>query len=208
MRKRSIAIGLAGLFVAACSSGGTSTPSVAVEVTPADTAAPTTASVATTTTVPPTTLAVTTTTIATEDLIKQAVQDYITAYFACGQAPAQCDPTTFTASQGPSRSTVSELATGMAAQGLYFSTDLRGLYLVAESVTQTSPTQATAVYCAYDAGVVLGPNGPDGQPTVVNDVAASVRYKFELFVEQNAWHVGEQDQIERLGEGSLCPPAA
>ncbi len=160
-----------------------------------------------TTAAPTTTLPPTTTTIATEDLIRQAVQDYSDAYHQCGAVPADCLPETFTAVQGHSRATVIELATGMVAEGLYFSTDLRGSYFVDESVTMGSATEANAVFCVFDAGAVMGPNGPDGLPTVVNDVIASVRYRFQLFLEDGAWRVGEQSQLERLGEGSLCPSA-
>ena len=95
----------------------------------------------------------------------------------------------------------------MAAQGYYFSTDLRGSYLAAESVSVNTTSAATAVFCAYDAGAVMGPNGPDGQATVINDVMASVRYEFHLFLEDGTWRVGEQRELERLGEGLLCSPA-
>jgi hypothetical protein len=210
--KRLIAIGvLSALFGASCSGGGstapTSSPSASVvttDVVSTTVAAtvPPTSSTAAATTVPETT-----TTIATEDLIKQAVQDYIAAYFTCGQVPAECDPATFTASQGPSRAAVTELIAGMVKEGLYFSTDVRGSYIVAESVIKTSDVQATSTFCASDGLIVLGPNGPDGAPTVVNDVISSSRYMYQLFLEGGTWRVGEQEQLERLGEGTLCPAA-
>ena len=212
--KRLIAIGvLSALFGASCSGGGSAAPTIpgsasvvtgASSTTVAVTIPPTSSTAAATTT---TTVPETTTTIATEDLIKQAVQDYSAAYHQCGAVPADCQPDTFTAVQGHSRATLHELATGMVAEGLYFSTDLRGSYFVDESVTVGSATEASAVYCVYDAGAVMGPKGPDGMPTVVNDVIASVRYKFQLFLEDGVWRVGEQSQLERLGEGTLCPPA-
>jgi hypothetical protein len=95
----------------------------------------------------------------------------------------------------------------MAAQGLYFSTDLRGSYLVAESVAIVSMTEATATYCLYDAGAVMGPNGPDGIPTVVDDQILSLRNDYHLFLESGSWKVGEQLPLETLGKGNLCPPA-
>ena len=96
----------------------------------------------------------------------------------------------------------------MAARGLYFSTDLRGSYLVAESVSVQSSTEATALYCVFDAAAVMGPIGPDGQPTVVNDQVISLRNEYHLFLENGLWKVGEQLELEELGEGNLCPPAA
>jgi hypothetical protein len=168
--------------------------------TTSPTSTSTTTTIAATTTVPETT----TTVVATEALIKQAVQDYIRAYFACGQTPTTCDPSTFTASQGPSRGKVGDLIKGMNKEGLYFSEDVRGSYLVAQSVSNTSEEEASAIYCAYDALTVFGPIGPDGLPTVVNDVISSSRYEYSVFRENGRWLVGQQKQIERLGEGDLC----
>ncbi|HEY0521243.1 MAG TPA: hypothetical protein VGC84_17265 [Ilumatobacteraceae bacterium] len=153
-----------------------------------------------------TTLPATTTTIGTEDLIKQAVQDYIAGYFACGQQPASCDAAQFTASEGSSRTTVNELASGMVGAGLHFATDVRGSYLVAESIA-ASDTEATANYCAFDAVTVLGAEGPDGVATVVNDEILSYRYAYHLFLEGGKWRVGSQEQQQQLGEGNLCPPS-
>ena len=133
------------------------------------------------------------------------MQDYFEAYEQCGAAPTSCVPAEFTATEGPSRAIVTEIAQGLVAQGLYFSPDRRGMYLVAESVIIAMPTEATATYCVYDPGIVLGPNGPDGLPTVVNDRVSSVRYAYGLFLEDGIWRVGRQHEVERLGEGSLCP---
>ena len=211
--KRLIVIGVIAVCASAC--GGDSAASTTVPIPVATTVAETTAATTTTssttsttsTSSTTTTVPETTTTVPTEALIKQAVQDYYIAYENCGAAPINCAPEDFTALQGPSRETVKEMATGLVQHGLYFSTDLRGSYLVAEAVSVKSPTEAEATYCMFDAGIVLGPNGPDGSPTVVNDVIASVRYSYRLFLEGDAWLVGEQEQLERLGEGSLCPPA-
>jgi hypothetical protein len=212
--KRLLALGVVALAIASCSVPERASsetvpfavsPSVAVAAAPTTTSTPD--STSTTADAVTTTLPATTTTVATEDLIKQAVQNYSAAYHSCGVEPAACVPGSFTAVQGRSRATITELATGMANQGLYFSTDLRGSYIVAESIIVGSPTKASATYCIFDAGAVMGPLGPDGVPTVVNDVVASVRYSFDLFLEDGLWRVGEQHQTERLGEGSLCPPA-
>jgi hypothetical protein len=68
-------------------------------------------------------------------------------------------------------------------------------------------TEATATYCLYDAGAVMGPNGPDGIPTVVDDQILSLRNDYHLFLESGSWKVGEQLPLETLGKGNLCPPA-
>ncbi|MEP7202630.1 MAG: hypothetical protein ABI894_08480 [Ilumatobacteraceae bacterium] len=169
--------------------------------------APPPASLTSSTTIASTTLPATTTTVPTEDLITQAVQDYFAAYHLCGVMPSTCLPDTFTAVHGHSRSTLLELSTGMVQQGLYFLADSRGSYLVAESVSLVSATEATATYCAYDAGTVMGPDGPDGLPTIVNDEILNVRYEYRLYREGGRWLVGGQREIQQLGQGSLCPPS-
>ncbi len=214
MMKRWACFGLAALAFASCSSNSASapptiggTPSPTTSQTPAPTTSAPAATSIPTTTLEATTLPATTTTVATEDLIKTAVQDYFEAYEQCGMVPATCDPSTFTASQGPSRAILVDFAAEMVAAGLYFSSDRRGMYLVAESVSVTSPNEASAIYCLYDPGIVMGPVGPDGVPTVVNDLIVSVRYSYVLFFESGAWRVGRQHELQRLGEGSLCPPS-
>ena len=213
--KRRVCLGLAALAFASCSSnsasapptiGGTPAPTTA-ETTPASTASAPAATSIPTTTIETTTLPATTTTVATEDLIKTAVQNFVAAYINCGQVPARCDPATFTAVQGDTRPRLTSLASGMAEQGLYFSTDLRGSYFLAQSVNVESVTQATAIYCAFDALTVLGPNGPDGLPTVVNDQILSYRYEYTVLFEDAAWRVSDQHEQEQLGEGNMCPPA-
>ena len=155
--KRLLALGVAALVIAGCGGDEKSAATLPVAVTTivADTTAPTTTSppvsTSTTAVADTTTLPATTTTVATEDLIKQAVQDYFEAYTVCGTTPATCSPADFTAAEGPSRAVVTEFAQGLVDQGLYFSTDRRGSYLVAESVSLDSPSQATAIYCVYDA---------------------------------------------------------
>ena len=212
--KRRACLGLAALAFTACSSNDTSAPTAAgtlvpsaTETTPAPTISAPAATSTSTTTLETTTLPATTTTVATEDLIKTAVQDYFEAYQQCGMAPATCDPSTFTASQGPSRAALADFAAGLVAAGLYFSSDRRDMYVVAESVSVDSLTEAGAIYCAYDSGIVMGPTGPDGVPTVVNDVIESVRYSYVLFLESGVWKVGTEHRLERLGAGSLCPPS-
>ncbi len=211
--KRVVALSLAALVVAGCGGDEGSAPTTAaVTVTTpvADTTIATTTpppSSSSSTTVVATTLPATTTTVPTEDLIKQAVQDYATAYHLCGEKPAECVPESFTAVQGRSRSTVTDFVNGLMDEGLYFSADTRGSYLVAESTILESASEATAVFCVFDAGTVLGPVGPDGLPTVVNDQILSLRNEYYLFYE-NGWLVGEKRELERVGEGSHCPPAA
>jgi hypothetical protein len=212
--KRLVVIGVGAVILAACSSGGDAAPSTLPPSTsttvgstvPATTVVgSTTTSSSTTTSTTSTTLAPPTTVTSTEDLIKQAVQDYFVAYEACGQAPDQCDPSSFTAAKGSIRSTIGQLVAGMIDEGLRFSTDDRGSYLLDESIEMVSGDEATATYCAHDALIVLGPVGPDGQPTIVNDQIEEIRYQYRVFREGSEWRVGLQHELEHLPEGVSCP---
>jgi hypothetical protein len=162
-------------------------------------------SIATSTT---STIAVTTTTIPTETLIRQAIQDYFTAYELCGQTPATCDPASFLATQGTGIGAATQFVADLVRTGDYFSTDLRGAYIVTESVEQVSATKAVSTDCWFDAGIVLGPNGSDGLPTVVNNQIKSDRFEHTLYLENGVWRVGEEVQADSLGEGNQCPAAA
>jgi hypothetical protein len=95
----------------------------------------------------------------------------------------------------------------MSEDGLRFSDDLRGSYVAVESVDFASPTEATASACWFDAAVVMGPLGPDGNPTIVDDQILSYRYNFVVYLEGGVWRVGEQLDIEHLGSGDACAAA-
>src|SRR4051812_13524846 len=93
--KRILAFGIVALAITACGDNRAAAPTAGAEAaatSPTATPAPSTtvAAPAPTTTepIPTTTLPATTTTVATEEAIKQAVQDYASAYHQCGAAPA------------------------------------------------------------------------------------------------------------------------
>jgi len=205
--KSILAFGVVALALTACGDNGSAAPSPVTEVVATSPTPTTVVEPAPTTTqpIPTTTLPPTTTTVPTEDLIKQAVKDYTEAYHQCGVDPAACVPDTFTAAQGHSRAVMTDFVSGLVREGLHFSTDARGSRVVAESAAMDSSTTASAVFCVFDAGTVLGPIGPDNLPTVVNDEVASMRYEFVLFLEDDAWRVGEKHELERLSDGDSCP---
>jgi hypothetical protein len=204
--KSILAFGVVALALTACGDNGSAAPSPVTEVVATSPTPTTVVEPAPTTTqpIPTTTLPPTTTTVPTEDLIKQAVQDYVEAYHQCGADPAACAPDNFTAAQGHSRATIADLANGMAQQGLYFPADRNGSHINPQSVTMTRADEAETESCWYDAGAVLGPIGPDGLPTIVNDEVESLRISHTLFLENGLWRVGEQRQLEVLGETDAC----
>jgi len=208
-------IALSSIVASGCGNGDQAGPTTAgINATaPTTTAAvtATTAAAPTTTTGAPLGPGAPTTTVpevdpATEQAIKRGVQDFFAAYMACGQAPAKCHPADFHSVRGTAVGQGTVYFQGLTARGEYFGPDLRGSYIVTQSVSLDDPTSAVAFSCWYDASVLLGPPGSDGQPTVLNDNKISVREKQALYFDGTAWKVGEAATVQDLGDGNQCPP--
>ena len=142
---------------------------------------------------------------AVEQAVKKGVQDFFKAYMACGQAPSQCHAADFHSSRGTAVGQGTVYFQGLAARGEYFATDLRGSYIVTQSVALDDPTSAIAFSCWYDASILLGPADTTGQPTVLNDKIISVREKQALYFDGTDWKVGEAATVQDLGDGNQCP---
>jgi hypothetical protein len=207
------ALAIAALVVAACGSGSAAPDAPITAATiPAPTSSTTPAAVGP---VPPSTVVGQTTVASTivapidpavEAAVKKGVQDFFAAYMACGQAPSACHPADFHSSRGTAVGQGTVYFQGLAARGEYFSSDLRGSYIVTQSVGLDDPTSAVTFSCWYDASIVLGPPGADGQPTVLNDKIISVREKQALYFDGTDWKVGEAATVQDLGDGNKCPP--
>jgi hypothetical protein len=143
-----------------------------------------------------------------ERAIKQGIQDFFAAYMACGQAPATCHPADFHSGRGTAVGQGTVYFQGLAARGEHFASDLRGSYIVTQSVALDDATSAVTFSCWYDASILLGPVGAEGQPTVLNDNKISVREKQALYFDGVAWKVGEAATVQDLGDGNQCPPPA
>ena len=162
-------------------------PTIAGQTTVASTAAPTL-------------------TAETETEIKKGVQDFFAAYMACGQAPAQCHAADFHSTRGTAVGQGTVYFQGLAARGEYFGPDLRGSYIVTQSIALDDATTAVTFSCWYDASILLGPVDSTGQPAVLNDKIISVREKQALYFDGTDWKVGEAATVEDLGEGNKCQP--
>jgi hypothetical protein len=77
-----------------------------------------------------------------EKAVKQGVQEFFAAYMACGQAPAECHAADFHSTRGTAVGQGTVYFQGLAARGEYFSQDLRGSYIVTQSVALDDPTSA------------------------------------------------------------------
>jgi hypothetical protein len=143
---------------------------------------------------------------AVEQAVKKGVHDFFAAYMACGQAPSQCHPSDFHSTRGTAVGQGTVYFQGLAARGEYFGPDLRGSYIVTQSVALDDATAAVAFSCWYDASILLGPVDSSGKPTVLNDKIISVREKQSLYFDGTEWKVGEAATVQDLGDGNKCPP--
>jgi hypothetical protein len=141
-----------------------------------------------------------------EQAIKQGIQAFFTAYMACGQAPATCHAADFHSTRGTAVGQGTVYFQGLAARGEYFASDLRGSYIVTQSVALEDPTSAVTFSCWYDASILLGPVDGTGSPAVLTDKIISVREKQALYFDGTAWKVGEAATVQDLGDGNKCPP--
>jgi hypothetical protein len=135
--------------------------------------------------------------------VEAALLAYFDAYFACGDNPADC-VIDFAAEEGSAKENLTEFVAELVARGWYFAPGDFGSRIVVEDITLSTPTVSIVTSCFYDAGQVLGPNGPDGQPTVVNDEVLSRRVRHTLFLENGRWLVGLVEELAILGTGDRC----
>jgi hypothetical protein len=139
-----------------------------------------------------------------EEMVEAAIQRYHQADWKCVQAPAECDPAAFLASQGSARQLQTDALQQFIDRGWYVGVDLGGAYMRVESVAEIGSGVATALSCRYDAGTVFGPPGPDGQPTIVADVPTSYMVENTLYLENGEWLVGRGVRTQELGDGDQC----
>jgi hypothetical protein len=218
VRRIAWGVAIALVAVTGCSSSGkdapeTTVPATAVSTTVVTAAASTTSSSSTTTSSPTTTsLAPTTvappptdsastvreTSIApsiTLDpstvVLAQAVDRFYEGYIPCVQSPSTCDPTTFISSQGGLLATMRSQLAEKVANGEHTSTDTRGTHWVVQLAQFIDEAKGSAVTCVFDALIVLGPPGPDGESTVVDDSTGSYTYVFTIYRDGDRWLVGD-----------------
>jgi hypothetical protein len=171
----------------ACSgneSATTTTPSTAPATSPATTTSSTTTSTSSTTT---TTIApATTTTVPLEVEIQAALDSFVDAFLTCGERPAECDQSFVAPNSSSSRGTAA-FVQRFIDNDWYISTDRRGTYIRLISVDSRSGAEVDITACWYDPTVRLGPAGPDGEPTVVNDEVVSQIFRMTFTRIADKW---------------------
>jgi hypothetical protein len=211
-----VAVALITLVAASCDGNGASSPAATGSAGTSPGQSTSTTQAALGPDGPPSTIAGQTTVASTipapldpevEGAIKQGIQDFFAAYMACGQVPAECHAADFHSTRGTAVGQGTVYFQGLAARGESFSPDLRGSYIVTQSVALDDPNSAITFSCWFDASILLGPVDATGQPAVLNDTIFSVRWKMALYFDGTEWKVGEAATVQDLGEGNQCPPA-
>lgn len=170
-----------------------------VDPTTGSAAASTSTTTTTSTTLP------TTTTVPIEQQLKDAIESYKVNYFACGLKPAECDITKITAAGSVAEAKGISFFGEMTKRGLYVDASTAISYTI-KQVVADSPTQATVDTCVFDNSRLLGPAGPDGQPTVIADGNASYTMRQIWVIEAGVWKLQQEDRLETLGAGNQCGP--
>ena len=127
----------------------------------------------------------------------------------CLANPVACDPTVFTAQEGPMRATyvkaVQELVDHkwIARQLLDDPS-----YSVVQSVTfDAKRTRATVLSCRWSTGVVLQPAAaPDGSDIIVNDLKNSYDHDALMVLENAKWMMGDKRAVTKHEGVNSCPP--
>jgi len=207
----------APMALAACSEDKSATPGPTSAVSPstppppsstppptsvATSPAPTTSLVASTSTdAAPSTDS--TTTVDQEAGVRRALQDYLESYIACGQSPAACKPESFLAPNSEALANVSRFVADLLSHDYRVSADTRGTRIVPINVN-ASGDRATATACWFDGLVALGPNGPDGNPTIANDQSRTRHSLHEFQLIDGRWLLAKSTTLEKLGTEDEC----
>ncbi len=209
----------AALALAACSGGDDeATPTTAAD--PATTAATTTTAApstqpppteAPTTTPPPTTPAPTTAppTTAPRDIVAEVTQAalaYDAWYVECLRNPPACDPSIVAVEGSDAFNALTRTRDELISAGFYVGQEDRG-YTIVESVEVMSD-HVLATVCGYTTLILYGPPGLDGQPTVQNDTAGTVRENWQFVESDGRWMFTRGDILSQESEVNTCPPEA
>jgi hypothetical protein len=205
MKRLAAIITAVAVTLAACSGDESATTTTAPSTVTATSAATTTSSTTTSTSsTTTTTTAPTTTTVPLDVEIQAALDFYADAFFTCGERPADCDQS-FVAPNSSIAQGVAAFVQRFIDNDRYFSPDRRGTYVKLTSIDSQNSDTVEVSSCWYDAAIILGAPGPDGQPTVFNDRVASQLFELTFVRVGGVWLAADLQSGEILGEDvDLC----
>ena len=141
--------------------------------------------------------------------------DYWVASHACAERPARCDPASFTAAGGTLRATVKSFTATLIKDQRHLGATAPddGSYVVVRAVTTYAAAgsgpadRATTDECVFDGSPLLGPNGTDGNPTVVSEAGGPHQFTHTLYLENGKWLVGDETVVEQSNDNTCTSPS-
>lgn len=127
----------------------------------------------------------------------------------CLSSPVTCDPTVFTALEGPMRATYVKAVQDLVEHKWIGREPLADpSYSVVQSITfDAKRTRATVSSCRWSAAVLLQPAaGPDGSDIVVNDLKNSYDQDSLLVMENGKWMMSDKRDVTKHEGVNACPP--
>lgn len=206
---------LAVLAVASCGGSSRKAAPVAppISLAIATAAVPATAPPATVPppTAPPTTVAPTTT-MSLQDLEKVVRARFLEigpAVDRCRANPVACDPTAFTAQQGPLRAFYVKYVQALVEHKWIGREPLDDpSYTIVQSVTlDAKRTSARVLSCTWDTAIILQPAaGPDGSDIIANDLKESYDVESLMVLENGTWMPSDRPVVTKHEGVNACPP--
>lgn len=187
------------------STPATAPPPTVLPTTPPTTPSPN-SSTSTSTSTSTTTAPITTSTLPLDDQIEKAIQDYFTAYAACVEAPRTCDPSGFLAEEGDALDQMVKYVEELIRRGVYLEAKDHGSFIRVLTVQTVTAVSAVAESCVYDSGVLLGPPGLDGKPTVVDNSVVTNFVTHELRLVGSRWLVASEMRTRQVRDVDACSP--
>lgn len=127
----------------------------------------------------------------------------------CLSNPVTCDPTVFTALEGPARAAHVK-AVQAYVEHKWIARQLLDdpSYSVVQSITfDTKRTRATVLNCRWSTGVVLQPAaGPDGSDIIVNDLKNSYDQDSLMVLENGKWMMADKREVTKHEGVNACQP--
>lgn len=178
------------------STPATAPPPTVLPTTPPTTPSPN-SSTSTSTSTSTTTAPTTTSTLPLDDQIKKAIQDYFTAYAACGERPSECDPQSFLAPGSNALTQMTSFVDALLAERKRFRANDTSSYIEVKSVESNTSDNAKTLSCWFDAGVIVS-QAPDSDQTVpLSTDVASLHLEHELVLVNGRWLVSLESEISR-----------
>ncbi len=127
----------------------------------------------------------------------------------CRANPVACDPTAFTAQQGPLRAFYVKYVQALVEHKWIGREPLDDpSYTIVQSVTlDAKRTSARLLSCTWDTAIILQlAAGPDGSDIIANDLKESYDVESLMVLENGTWMPSDRPVVTKHEGVNACPP--